>query len=158
MKLIALNKGLYAKVDDDDYEWLNDLKGWIVSSQGYAVLPVSKNGKSRHLHMHRLILLVTDPKQIIDHANHDRLDNQRLNIRKCTFRQNSGNAQKRYAGRVTTSRFKGVSRHKHKWQATIRAQGKQKYLGLFEDEKLAAKAYDDAARIAFGEFAYLNLT
>ena len=54
----------------------------------------------------------------------------------------------------TTSNFKGVHWRieKHKWQAIIHIPGKVKHLGYFADELLAAQAYDDVARVEFGEF------
>jgi len=42
------------------------------------------------------------------------------------------------------------------WQAQITMDGKSIYLGRFNDSTRAAKAYDTAARIFFGEYAYLN--
>ena len=57
-----------------------------------------------------------------------------------------------------TSRFKGVSwdRHTRKWIAKIGFNGKQTYLGLFEDEIEAALTYDEAATRLHDEFAWLN--
>jgi hypothetical protein len=44
----------------------------------------------------------------------------------------------------------------NKWAANIRYDGKKHYLGYFEDEEDAAKAYDIAARAHRGEKAQLN--
>lgn len=57
-----------------------------------------------------------------------------------------------------TSRFKGVSRHSknEKWIAQIQEDGRTKYLGSFDSEEDAAKAYDAAAREVFGVFARTN--
>ena len=43
-----------------------------------------------------------------------------------------------------------------RWQAQINYNGRAIYLGRFRHSCEAAKAYDYAARILFGEFAYLN--
>lgn len=40
--------------------------------------------------------------------------------------------------------------------AVIHREGKLNYLGTFENEIDAAKAYDAAARLYFGEFSRLN--
>jgi hypothetical protein len=43
-----------------------------------------------------------------------------------------------------------------KWQAQIQNGGRLFYLGYFESEKDAARAYDQAAQKEFGEFARIN--
>jgi hypothetical protein len=42
-----------------------------------------------------------------------------------------------------TSGYKGVSRNKSKWRATICVKGKWKHIGTFETKEEAAKAYDE---------------
>ena len=58
-----------------------------------------------------------------------------------------------------TSGYRGVSWHKValKWQVHIGVNGGRVYLGLFEDEIDAARAYDEAAKEHFGKYAALNL-
>lgn len=58
-----------------------------------------------------------------------------------------------------TSKFRGVSRHigrGKKWQAFIMVGGESKYLGRFDTEEQAAKAYNQNALLHFGEHASLN--
>jgi hypothetical protein len=56
------------------------------------------------------------------------------------------------------SKYRGVHWHKRngKWRATIRYDGKVHHLGCFEDDEVAARAYDRAARAHQGEKAQLN--
>ena len=44
-----------------------------------------------------------------------------------------------------------------KWIAQIRHEGGHKFIGYFDNEIDAAKAYDEAAKQYHGEFAVLNL-
>ncbi len=93
-----------------------------------------------------------------DHINTDSLDNRRANLRLATHSQNSCNSRRDKS--KTLSRFRGVSfsKRKGKWFAAIRINGKKTWLGYFNDEEDAARAYDHAARKYHGEFAMLNFT
>src|SRR5262249_48857430 len=55
-----------------------------------------------------------------------------------------------------TSKYKGVSRSGRHWLACIQINGKTRSLGHFADEIAAARAYDAAARRAWGASAFQN--
>jgi hypothetical protein len=44
-----------------------------------------------------------------------------------------------------SSKYRGVSKHGKKWQASINIDGKQKHLGNFDSEEAAARRFDKAA-------------
>jgi HNH endonuclease len=96
----------------------------------------------------------------IDHANGDGLDNRRANLRPATHGQNQQNSRKArtYGGLPPTSRYKGVSRFSARWKAEIRSPLGYFYLGLFDKEEDAARAYDAKAEQIYGAFARLNFT
>lgn len=77
------------------------------------------------------------------------------NCRWATQTQQCRNYRKR---KNCSSQYKGVAwnTRDEKWQANIRIDGRLKFLGYFHSEEDAAKAYDDAAVIGFGEFARVN--
>ena len=56
------------------------------------------------------------------------------------------------------SGYKGVywDKRQNQWAASITAQGKHQRLGYFRDKHAAARAYNKAARRAFGKHAYQN--
>jgi hypothetical protein len=105
--------------------------------------------------MHRQVANPPDDL-LVDHINHNGLDNRRSNLRFATDSTNQQNARKSIT--KTTSRFKGVDFVKPtgKWRARISVAGKRLFLGSFTDELDAALAYDNAARKYFGEYACLN--
>jgi len=153
-KLIPLTKGLFATIDDGDYTWLAQWK-WCVITTGSRKQYAGRRSQNVLILMHRFITNAPGGLDV-DHKDGDGLNNQRHNLRIATRRQNSSNQHAQLVDK--TSRFKGVNRDKQtsKWRASIRVNGKLRYLGIFADEADAASAYDAAARKHFGEFARLN--
>lgn len=158
---IELTKGKVAIVDDEDYEWLIKLKWHYNPRQnektttGYAVHNITIAPNTQTLvYMHRMILNV--PKDVkVDHINGNTLDNKKSNLRVASAQQNNFN--RKHHDNVS-SRFKGVCWHKRDkiWAAGICRDGKIMFLGYFDDEIQAARAYNKAALKYFGEFAKLN--
>jgi len=157
---IPLTQGQYAIVDPDDFERLNKHKWHAFKSKNtfYAerAVRVGKVRKQVVIKMHREILKVPDGL-LVDHINHNGLDNRKANLRPATRAENSRNRRK-FRKRKCRSRFKGVSWNKDqkKWSARILFNRDMKFIGYFHDEIEAAKAYDSAARKYHKEFAVLN--
>jgi hypothetical protein len=154
MREIPLTKGLVTQVDDEDYPELSKYKwhaAWDATTQSYRAQRVSNHQTIR---MHRVITKAL-PGQMVDHWDHDTLNNQRFNLRACSNAQNTANGKIRSNN---TSGFKGVSWHKHikKWSAQIRVAGRLIPLGYFTDPVEAARNYDAKAVELFGDFAYTN--
>lgn len=144
--------GNYALVDDSDFEWLNQWK-WYADAIGNVVYASRciRNGGKRIIRMHRLILGLSEPSILCDHVDHNGLNNQRENLRKCTKSQNAMNGSKRTG---TTSKYMGVHwfTSGNKWRVCVGL----KHIGYFNSEIDAARAYNHYAIIYFGQFARLN--
>jgi hypothetical protein len=151
-KLIPLTRGKFAIVDAEDFESLNRYK-WHAQTGGRTFYAATRH-EGKTFSMHRLI--TNAPKGlVVDHINHNGMDNRKHNLRICTHAENCRN---RRFSRRGSSKYKGVSKEKKRklFLACIRCKGKYYYLGRFKSEIVAAKAYDKKAKELFGEFAYLN--
>lgn len=142
-------------VDDQDqfvqqYRWNARVKGRNIYINRKA--KIKDNLVTIYLHRE---ILNAQPGQIVDHIDGDTLNNRRSNLRLASYSQNGANSTKR---RANTSGYKGVTwdKHRKKWMAAIRVNYKRMYLGRFNTKEEAAKAYNDAAKLHFGEFALLN--
>lgn len=124
---------------------------------GYIYIRIN----SRRYKAHRLAWVLTYgewPKHQIDHINGDKADNRISNLRSLTHQENARAFRKPSFG--VSSKYRGVSWDKRagKWRAYIMNDLKLKYLGGFECELEAARAYDTAAEgLGFSEEA-LNRT
>lgn len=157
MRRVPLSRGMFAIVDDEDYELISKRKWYASQSRNgvfYARSNIVRDGRRTGVWMHRLIM--GSPKGRIDHKNHDGLDNRRDNLRMASLSENGMNAKKTALPRHSV--WKGVSWSKRflRWVAYIRVNGCQKHLGYFRDEIEAAMAYNKAATQFFGEFARVN--
>ena len=149
---INLTQGKVAIVDDDVAEMLNKHK-WQFN-HGYAQRLSRENHQAKTVMMHREIMQAP-PGYKVDHINMDGLYNCRENLRICSSAENSRNVGLRS---TNTSGYKGVSFDKasKRWRSSIRVNGKSVLLGFYSEAKNAALAYDEAAKINYGEFARPN--
>jgi carbon monoxide dehydrogenase subunit G len=118
---------------------------------GYIVLRVD----GANYYAHRLAWLYVKgewPVGFIDHRDRFRGNNRFANLRDSS---NGQNLRNRGATKANTSGFKGVSRHRNRWRATIKAGGKQINLGHHKTKELAAAAYAEAAKRLHGEFSFV---
>ena len=89
----------------------------------------------------------------VDHENRIKSDNILSNLRKATTSQNMANRN------VFTNNelgVKGVRFHKGSFEARIQVDKKSIYLGTHRTLEQAAKAYRDAAKLHFREFANVS--
>lgn len=157
---VTLTKGYVAIIDPEDVDLVRVKWYAAVDRCGNAYALRIDTFKSRPGHpvtrrLHRDILsriigreLTTD--EMVDHKNLNSVDNRRANLRLATSTQNQGN---RRVSKNNKSGFKGVSKAKNKWVATITVNGRRIILGRFKTPEEAHEAYCAGAKEHFGEFA-----
>lgn len=131
---------------------------------GYATVEVYKDGKSRSIPVHRMVLSAFYGEELalqVDHINRCKTDNRLENLRWATQSQNQVNSWKR--DKPFFSNHKGVTRGRPKdiragkpYVARLYKMKKVIYLGRFTSEDVAAMVRDMAAVVMWGEYADLN--
>lgn len=104
--------------------------------------------------LHRL-LLNAKSGVVVDHKDHNTLNNTKVNLRTCSYSENNRNRQ-RFSN---SNKYKGVRKHQRasKWCCTIKLDGVNiSSASVFETEEDAARMYDKLAKAHFGQFAKLN--
>jgi len=154
MKEIKLTQGQIALVDDEDFEFLNQWK-WherkINKIYYYAIRGIRIKDKIKFIYMHRLIMN-TPTGFVVDHLNHNGLDNQKSNLRNCTQSENIMNQKCR-----NKSGYKGVYYFNGKIIAKISINRKVIHLGYFKNGIKAAEKYNEICKAKRGNYAILNL-
>jgi len=130
-------------MDLEDFERINQLRDFSVGvwfSKGTNSFYAQFHDEDHKIkYFHRLIM--NTPKGLmVDHINHQTLDNRKINLRNVSHRENLSN-QKRKS--ELSSSYVGVTwlKRAKKWHAKIMIQGKTKHLGLFPTELEASQAY-----------------
>ena len=142
---------LWARVDARDWERLNLAQyrwcvGWSPNNRTFYVF----TNTPVRVKIHSLIL---PNASMVDHRDHDGLNNRRNNLRPATPTQN---AQYRHRPRGKhSSRFKGVSRRNNSngvsWRWEVCANGKR-YTSTCKTEIEAARAAFDKRKQVHGKF------
>ena len=124
-------------VDEDSWPKVAPYK-WHKDSCGYAQAYILIGDEWVLVKAHRYLMgCQSFDGRIIDHKDNDKLNNRLDNLRDVTASQNASNRTKKAN---CSSQFRGVCWNKKsgKWQADINGE----YLGMFDIEKEASKAYE----------------
>ena len=122
-------------------------------SSRYLQLQLYFEGRPRNFMVHRAVFLLTHGylPVMIDHIDRDPTNNNINNLRPTNPSLNATNCRKK-KGRCS-SNYKGViKRPNGRFQVIFR----DKVLGTFADEIVAAKKYNEHASVVYGQHAILN--
>ncbi len=142
---LRLVNGTTVTVDEEDF-WRFWKHRLFSASNGTVYF--REDGRTYRLH--REIMNVRD-NRIVIHLDGDPRNCRRSNL----VVQDRGIYGRARPGQ-SSSGYKGVSRYRGRWQATIRVDGRLRWLGTFDDPVEAARAYDDAVLKYRGRKGLLN--
>ena len=135
------HKGDTFTVDEEDAEIVSQYCWCVNNSTGYLQGRVT----GKLVYLHRFILGVeSDKNLIVDHINHDILNNCRSNLRICSYQENNRNRKD----------VKGIYKNSNNtYQAYIAVDGEKIHLGTYESEQMARAVRLIAEKVYFGEFS-----
>lgn len=141
MKEIQLPHGMVALVDNEDFDKINAFawnfikKGNVFYAWRFERKDEYGSRRRRRVQMHHMI--VGHPgKLVVDHINHNGLDNRKCNLRIVPKRENHMNPI-----RKNKTGFVGVYKNYHKYVTNIRINGRKKCIGSFNTPEEAHAAY-----------------
>ena len=144
MKQIFFNKDTSAYKDnkrvlvDDDYNYTNTIR---LLKNGYCAF---KSGDLRDQYLHRVIMNCPEG-MVVDHKNHNPLDNRKENLRICSYRENGLN---RGRPRNNITGYKGVRIYRDRFKAIVDGRS----YGIFDTPQQAYVRYCEIARELHGEY------
>ena len=128
-------------IDLDDVDKIKNFT-WRIHNKLFYISTFEKgNRQNRKLYLlHRYIMNCPDDL-VVDHINHNTLDNRKCNLRICQQVKNMQN-------RLTLSQYgsRNVTWHKRdkKWQVSLKINGKNIYFGQFDNYNEAKKVAKEA--------------
>jgi hypothetical protein len=136
-----------AKIDKEDLKKIKDYK-WGLDGHGY----VSSHNRKHYFKLHQIIIGKKDG-YVIDHINHNVLDNRKENLRHITQHQNSMYC---VIPKNNKSGYKGIylDTRRNTWSVEIKFNYKKIFLGCFKNKEDAIIARKNAEEKYFGDFIY----
>ena len=167
---IELNRksdtSLYTLIDIEDLPLMNNFEGaWCASydpdHNGYYAKAVIRNGKRNgktiytSLTLHKYLM---NPKHgnVIDHKDHDSLNNRRYNLRE--IKHNSNLEYRKSRNKNNKSGYRNVfwNNGAGKWEVSISKNYKRVFCAQFDDLAEAGAVAEQARKKYYGEYAGLN--
>lgn len=118
-----------------------------------------KNGKklSKSVKLHKFIMDAKED-EVVDHINHDTLDNTKGNLRIIPHKNNSMNRKSRNSNNKSGYRNVCWNKSENKWIVQLQVNKKNTVLGKFPKDQLieAARFAEEKRKELYGEFAGFN--
>jgi hypothetical protein len=136
-------------IDAEDVEKVSQL-AWHTDRKGY--ISHANKPKKGNTMLHRLIVGVSDPTEVVDHINRNRMDCRKENLRVTSFFGNSCN-HKLFGTNKTGYTGVYYSRHSGRYEVKVGYNNKRIRLGTSKDDLITlAQMYNIGAQFFFGEY------
>ena len=135
MHKIKLSTGEFTSVDDVDFQKYKSFRCFPATPKKgkYRYAQIRLNNKTQYLHR---VIMGAVKGSLVDHIDHDTLNNQRSNLRLVSAHGNQMNT----AGRLNISGFSNVRKMGIKFQGRVKVMGKKISVGCFDTPAQAANA------------------
>ena len=121
----------------------NKFMAQFLTKGGYKYVLLFNNGKQKHHTIHRLLAIHyiknPDGKLYVDHKDRNRTNNNLSNLIWATSRENNGNT-------CNNNEYIGVLKHRSRYRASIKVDGKAHHLGTHDTPQEASIAYQKAVK------------
>lgn len=144
----------FNKVTIDNLSWHTQWDSKTQSRYVKATKYLGKiNGKNRSttIYLHHLIMPLVGKGSMVDHINHNTLDNRKTNLRMTDDSRNTKN--RRGANPNNKSGYRNVSWNYNKWYVQLQIDGVNTVLGKFDDVHEAGKYAEKMRKKHYGDYA-----
>ncbi len=138
MAFLLTKCNLKIQIDEDDFTYLSQFKWYKLKARNTIYARTSINNKTMTLtHVLAKKYNWNLKNKVIDHINKNGLDNRKCNLNIITQQEN---VAKDAGWKISSSKFRGVSKLRNKWTARICKNGKHYYLGVYDTQEEAYQA------------------
>lgn len=131
----ATNGYIQALIDIDDVEKCQNITWHSEYSKYINNFYIRGNIQGKKISLHRLITNCPN-NLVVDHIDHNSLNNRKENLRICTGFENRKNNKNNKSG------YSGIQwdKNRNKWCARIKKDGKNLFIGRYDDLQKAIEA------------------
>lgn len=131
--------------------WKKNIKGFYAQISIYLGVVDGKH-KTKSITLQRL-LTDAKPYEVVDHRNHNTLDNRKSNLRVTVNDKNTKNRSKKNTNNKSGYRNVSWFNEDKKWTVQLQVKGKNTVLGQFDDVHEAGAFAELKRNEIYGEFA-----
>ena len=122
------------------------IKKFSTDSNGYLIVRMFKEKKATTKRVHKLVAMAflnhksNGYNEVVDHIDNNKTNNSVCNLQLVTQRFNASKNKNKKSSKYTGVTYR---QKRKKWESSIKINGKSYFLGMFDSEEDASKAYQD---------------